>query len=555
MRLIAFLIFITILFPLKAQTSGSFPDRPKLVVGIVVDQMRQEYFYRYSPRFGEGGFKRLAKDGFMLTNAHYNYVPTLTGPGHASIYTGATPAVHGIIANNWYDKNLKKKVYCVEDENQKVIGGNERGNVSPWRMLSSTVTDELELATQRRSKVVGLSYKDRSAVLPAGHTPDGAYWADYSSGEFITSSYYKAALPVWMDKFNAQNLPDKYLNETWSTLYPIETYKESGPDDSPYEAVLVDDWVLKGKDRPTFPFNLKELRKVNPQYELLAYTPFANDILTQAAFAAIDGEEMGKDEWTDFLAISYSAPDKLGHAVGPNAVEMEDMYIRLDKNLEELLNKLDKDFGKGQYLVFLTADHGVADIRPYLKDLNIIPQTHDPINFMKGLEDYLENYFPGKKLIEDVSNYQVFFNHQIFSSDPKSGGVEYLVASELTKSYLLSLDGVSDVLTKSTIQAADFDEDGMKGMIKRGFNAKRSGDIAFVMEAGWTSSVKPHVTTHGTGYRYDTHVPIIFYGFGVKQGTSANYYPITSIAPTLSTILKIKFPNGAVSQPIAELLK
>ena len=555
MRLIVFALIMLLNVAANAQSSSSFPGRPKLVVGIVVDQMRQEYFYRYEPKFGEGGFKRLVRDGFMLTNAHYNYVPTYTGPGHASIYTGATPAIHGIIANDWYDKSLKLKVNCVLDENQSIVGSDVgRGRVSPHRLLTTTVTDELELATQRRAKVIGISIKDRGAVLPAGHTPDGAYWYDELTGKFISSTFYKGALPVWLDRFNALNLSDKYLNETWNTFYPIEAYKESGPDDSPYESVLTDDWIVKGKNKPVFPYNLKSLRKENREFALLPFTPFGNDLMKDLAFAALDGEEMGRDEWTDFLSISFSSTDKLGHSVGPNAIELEDMYIRLDKNLEDILNKLDKDIGKDQYLVFLTTDHGVADVRQYLKDLKIIPDSYKPINFMEGLNSYLEKYFPGNKIVENVSNEQVFLNHDVFTDDPKSSGVEYLVASELIRTYLLSLEGVSEVYTKSAIQNGSFDENGMRGKVKRGYHPKRSGDIAFIMESGWTDE-KDRSTGHSTGYTYDTHVPMMFYGFGIKQGSSANYHAITDIAPTISTILKIKFPSGSIGQPITELLK
>ncbi|MEQ8302465.1 MAG: alkaline phosphatase family protein [Cyclobacteriaceae bacterium] len=548
------LIFVAAI-AVNAQSKNYFPERPKIVVGIVVDQMRQEYLYRFAPKFGDGGFKRLMGEGFMLTNAHYNYVPTYTGPGHASIYTGATPAIHGIIANDWYDKNLKIKVNCVLDENQSIVGSDVgRGKVSPHRLLTTTITDELEMATQRRAKVVGISIKDRGAVLPAGHTPDGAYWYDDLTGKFISSTYYKMALPLWLDQFNSRNLADKYLNETWNTVYPIETYKESGPDDSPYESVLTDEWKVQGKDRPVFPYNLKLLRKDNKEFALLPFTPFGNDLLSDLAFAALDGEQMGRDEWTDFLSISFSSTDKLGHSVGPNAIELEDMYIRLDKNLEDILNKLDMDIGKGQYVVFLTADHGVADVRQYLKDLRIIPDSYKPINFLEGLNSYLDQYFAGKRIVENVSNEQVFLNHDVFTEDPKSSSVEYLVACELIRTYLLSLDGVSEVYTKSAIQNGSFDEDGLRGKVKRGYHTKRSGDIGFVMESGWTDD-KDRSTGHSTGYTYDTHSPIIFYGFGVRHGSTANYHTITDIAPTLSTILKIKFPSGATGQPITELLK
>ncbi len=551
MRAFVFLFIFISLINVRAQEGNSFPGRPKLVVGIVVDQMRQEYLYRYSPKFGEGGFKRLIREGYMLTNAHYNYVPTFTGPGHASVYTGTTPAYHGIIGNNWYDKSQDVMVNCVEDRSQKTVG-SEKGNgaVSPWRLRSSTITDELELATQRRAKVIGISIKDRGAVLPAGHTPDCAYWYDDSTGKFITSTFYKKALPVWMDRFNARNLADNYLNEKWTTVYPIEQYKESGPDDTPYEE------APKGKEKAVFPYDLKLLRKENGDFGLLPSTPFGNDILTQLAIAAIDGEQMGKDEWTDFLAISYSSTDIIGHAMGPNSIEVEDTYIRLDKNIEELIQKLDKEIGQGQYVMFLTSDHGVVEVPEYLKDLKILhAESQPPRSFEKELNEYLASYYPDKKFIKKISNNQIFFDHSLFGSDPKSSGVEYMVISELTRNYLMGLSGVADVYTRQTLNNADYNDGGMRGLVRRGFHAVRSGDLAIVWEPGWIQGMGTKGTSHGSAYTYDTHVPMIFFGFGVKQGSSANYYSITDIAPTLSTILQIKFPNANTGQPIVEILK
>ena len=356
-------------------TSLFAQDKPKLVVGIVVDQMRQEYLYRFEKKFGNGGFRRLMSDGFMLKNAHYSYIPTYTGPGHASVYTGTTPALHGIIGNDWFDKTLKANVNCVGDPNQKPVGVAEgNGDVSPWRLLTTTITDELKLATQKSGKVIGLSMKDRGAVLPAGHMADGAYWFDGPSGKFISSTYYKPGLPVWLEKFNALNLADQYLNREWKPLLPLDQYTESGPDNTPYEA------RLKGKDIPsTFPYNLKELRTKNPGFDLLISTPFGDDILTEVAKAAIEGENLGADEITDFLAVSFSTPDYVGHGMGPNAVEVEDTYLRLDKNIEDLLNDLDKKVGTGKYVVFLTADHAVSDVPQYLKD-NKVPYPR-PIYF------------------------------------------------------------------------------------------------------------------------------------------------------------------------------
>lgn len=541
--LIAFLSLASLI--VSAQPVNS----PKLVVGIVVDQMRQEYLYRFERKFGDGGFKRLMGQGFMLKNAHYNYAPTVTGPGHASVYSGTTPAIHGIIGNDWYDKNLKKGVNCVGDERYKPVGSEKgNGDVSPWRLLSTTVTDELELATQRRAKVIGISMKDRGAVLPAGHTPDGAYWFDGTTGKFITSTYYKPGLPTWLEKFNAQNLAEKYLSQEWKTTFPIDQYRESGPDDNAYET------KAKGKEKPTFPYNLAELRKENGDFDFVISTPFGNDLLADLAMAAIDGEMMGKDEWSDMLAISFSSPDYVGHAMGPQSIEVEDVYIRLDKTIETLLSKLDATVGKGQYVVFLTSDHAVADVPNFLKDLKIPAGNLRGSALEAGLKDYLKQYFPDKEVLEDVSSDEVFLNSDIFGGDPRSSGVDYLVATELIRNYLLRQEGIAEVYTRQMLLSGDYSEQGIKGTVRRGFHTKRSGDLMIVMEPGWIGSSGVTGTTHGSPYTYDTHVPILFYGFGVKSGSSVQYHTITDIAPTVSVLLKIKFPSGCTGQPVAELL-
>lgn len=522
-------------------------ETPKVVVGIVVDQMRFEYLYRYERKFGEGGFKRLMQQGFVLKNAHYNYVPTYTGPGHASVYTGTTPSVHGIIGNDWYDKVTGKNVNCVGDDRFEPVGSpTAKGKVSPSRMLASTLSDELELSTQRRAKVVGISIKDRGAVLPAGHTPDGAYWYDESTGKFVTSTYYKPGLPVWLEEFNNRKLADKYLAQEWKTLLPIDQYRESGPDDTPYEG------KIGGKDRPVFPYNLKELRKPG-DYDLLADTPFGNDILGELAKAAIEGETMGKDEWTDLLCISFSSPDHIGHAMGPNSIEVEDVYIRLDRTLADLFNMLDANVGKNAYTIFLTADHAVADVVQQMKDLKIPADTVRTGRWTPRLNDFLQTSFPGKKPVERISNDQVFLNQDLFGADPRASGIDYLVTTELIRSFLMQQTGVAEVYTRQMIQNSDYNEGGVKGMVRRGYHSRRSGDLAIVTEPNWHGSIGTG-TTHGSPYTYDTHVPIIFYGFGIKPGSTVNYHSITDIAPTMSVLMKIKFPNASTGQPIAEIL-
>lgn len=527
-------------------------EKPKLVVGIVVDQMRQEYLYRFEGKFGNNGFRRLMNDGFMLTNAQYNYVPTFTGPGHSSVYTGSTPAIHGIIANDWWDKNLKKSVNCVEDSRQTPVGVAEgNGDVSPWRLLSSTITDELKIFTQKKSKVVSISIKDRGAVLPAGHLADAAFWFDTPSGKFISSTYYLKTIPAWVEKFNALNLAESYSNKEWNTLLPIAQYTESGPDDSPYER------VPKGKDKPVFPYDLGKLKAANGGYDLFLHSPYGNDLLTDFAITTLKGESLGKNSVTDFFAVSFSSTDLVGHNMGPNSVEIEDVYLRLDKNIETLLAKLDEEVGKDNYIVFLTADHAVAENSQSLKDARM-PAGYltNGTALKEELNNFLQKNFPGKNLVESVTNQQVFFNTEMFSADPKSAGIDLLIATDLVIGYLQAKEGVAQVFSKSALKQESYNAGGIKGMMVRGYNHKRSGDVVYELEPGWLEAwgTTGKGTTHGSANTYDTHVPMLFFGKGIRKGSSAARHDITDLAATMSVLLKIKFPSGCTGQPIREIV-
>lgn len=529
-------------------TYAQISEQPKLVVGITVDQMRQEYLYRFYNKYSEGGFKRLIGEGFMLKNAHYNYAPTYTGPGHASIYSGTTPANHGIIGNDFYDRLARRKVNCVEDSRYKPVGSeNGNGAIAPSRLQSTTITDELKLFTQKKAKVIGISAKDRGAVLPAGHMADAAYWFDDNTGRFITSTYYMAKLPVWLEQFNAKKLADKYLNQEWKTLLPIEQYTESGPDESPYEN------KFKGKQKAVFPYNLKELRKANGDFDLLIGTPFGNDLLTEMFLATIDGESIGKNTVTDFVTLSFSSTDYVGHATGPNAVELEDVYLRLDRNIETILKSLDERLGKGNYTVFLTADHAVAEVPQYLRDNKTPAGYFNDANVLANLEAYLLKFFPGREIIENMSNGQIFLNTNAFNGDPKASGVDLLVATELIIKYLMAMEGVANVYSESNMRQGSFTEGGTKGMYLRGYHPKRSGDILIVLEPGWFEASRVSGSTHGSTYTYDTHVPVLFFGKGIKHGSSVKPHTVTDIAPTMSMLLNIKLPSACTGLPVEEL--
>ncbi len=535
-----FILFLfTSIMALKAQT-----ERPKLVVGIMVDQMKQEYIWRFQGGFGEGGFKRLMNDGFAAQNGHYNYASTSTGPGHASVYTGTTPSVHGIVNNTWYSRLLKRGVYCAEDTSAVAVGGSLRnGRISPMNLYSSTITDELKISTMQQGKVVAMSIKDRGSALPGGHYSDGSYWYDSNTGNFMTSTYYMDELPDWVKKFNDRKLADHYSNQTWRLSKPISSYTQSGPDDSPYER------GFRGKDTPTFPYDLSELRATNGKFGLIRSTPFGNTILNDMALAAIDGESLGADAITDFLAVSFSSTDYMGHNFGPQSKEIQDAYIRLDKEIERLLDALDDKVGKGNYVVFLTADHAVAENSQRMKDDKFRVNNIDIQGLSQALDSAVKAKFGDAEWFETSRGYDLFLNHDLVKEKKQDlYAMQLFVAQEAMK-----FEGVYMALTGTDLVRNSYG-DLMRKLIQSAYHTKESGDVKLILDPAWQAGGAKG-TGHGNAWTYDTHVPIIFYGWGVQPGTSVRKMHITDIAPTISMLLQIRLPNGATGQPIFEAIK
>ncbi|MFY0625655.1 MAG: alkaline phosphatase family protein [Reichenbachiella sp.] len=537
-------ILILILFSqrLIAQVNES---RPKLVVGIVVDQMRQEYLSRFSKHFSEGGFKRFMNEGYSYKNAHYNYVPTQTGPGHASIYTGTTPRVHGIVSNDWYNKKTKRSINCVEDEFASHLGGSKKyGNRSPKNLMNTTVTDELRMFFQERTRIISISLKDRGAILPGGHNPNGAYWYDDSTGEFMTSTYYKKELPGWVEDFNNRKLPTEYMKKQWDTFFPIETYVESEKDLRTYENPLLPN------GEPIFPYDLKAISKKVPGGLLLPNTPYGNTILVELAKEAIENESLGEDEITDFLAVSFSSTDYIGHAYGPYSKEIQDTYVRLDRDLEHLFNELDKRIGKGNWTMFLTADHAVAAIPHGLIEKKQKGNYWEDEKMAKKIKNDIEGQFKVSGLVEMVNSNQVYFNRDVLV-DQKLSLNE---VKSFTVGYLETIDGISFAYDVRKIHGYQGDQKDAK-LISNGTYIKRSGDIIYALSSGWLSDgYIMGGTTHGSQYSYDTHVPLIFFGKDIKKGVSVDNVTITSIAPTISMLLNIGLPDGVTGQPLSEVL-
>lgn len=539
-------IYICILLSmsvLKAQDNTAL-NRPKLVVGIVVDQMRWDYLYRYYERYGNDGLKKIMREGYNCQNTMINYVPSFTAPGHATIYTGTVPAIHGIAGNDWPEQPGGKMIYCTDDNTVSGVGGSVKaGKMSPVNMLSTTITDELRIATKRKGKVFGIGIKDRGSILPAGHSANGAFWFDDSTGNFMTSSYYMNALPQWLQRFNGKRWADTLIAQSWGLLYPLQSYTNSTVDDMPHAEGL-----LKGETKPVFPHQVyKDAAK---GYYGLRYMPAGNTITFKAAKACIKGEELGKDNFTDFLCITLSTTDYAGHNYGPDAVEMEDMYLRFDKELAMFLSYLDKRVGADNYTVFLTADHGAAHNAEYMSELSIPAGSETQAQATGRLNEYLQVMTGKDSLVQTLYNYQVFLNQKLLQQT----GVDKEVVKRHITSWLKMQAGVAFVIDLDHLADAVVPEP-IRTMIVNGYYPGRSGSIQIIMKPGWYSGYSKTGTTHGTWNPYDAHIPLLWYGHGIPQGETYRSVYMTDIAPTLAALLHIQMPNGCTGQVITEILK
>ena len=536
MRKIIILLGVMVSFAGIAQEK-----RPKLVVGIVVDQMKMEYLYRFSDDFSANGFKRLMNNGYTFHNMHYNYMPTYTAPGHASVYTGTTPATHGIVGNEWFNRSLGKEMYCTDDASVTTIGdGTEaEGKMSPKNLLSTTITDELRLATNFKGKVIGMSLKDRGAILPAGHFANWAFW--YSkTGSFVSSTFYGAKLPDWVTQYNNEKHYMPYIEKGWDLLKPLASYNESLPDDNVYESKV-------NGVKAVFPYNLKEmLAKADPG--IIRSLPYGNDLLEDFAKKAIEKESLGKDEITDFLTVSFSSTDYVGHGQGPRSMELQDTYLRLDLTIADFLTYLDTNVGAGNYLLFLTADHAGAENVTFLKDNKYNVKNVLPADIVKGLKKFSTDTF-GADLVLDYGNYNLFFNREIM----KANGLELAKVKQSFKEYLMAQEHVKRVYTEEEI-LANTGNDYYLNCIAKGYDVTQNGDIIILDKPAYIE-YGPTGTSHGTPYSYDTHVPCLFYGWEVKKGESHEKKEITQIAPTIAQKIKVTFPNGTESKVLEEILK
>jgi len=544
----ASILLASVSFKLFGQGAYLPPDKPLLVVGIIVEQLKFDQLEEFRDKLGENGLRRLINEGTYFKNASYEYMLTQSAPGHATISTGAEPSFHGITSDNWYLPLKNELIYCSKDIEVNPVGGSfESGLQSPVNLQASTFSDELEMATNKKAKVFGIGLKDNSAIFSAGHAADGAYWFDNSTGTWMSSSYYLKALPIWVNDYNAMKFSDSYLNGEWSLLKPLQYYNDCLNDSNKFEAGF--------NAINYFPYDLKKLRSkglynLRNDFSLLRETPFGNSLTTSFAIRLIEKEGLGKDDVIDYLSVCYSSTDYIGHRFGPSSVEMGDAILRLDEDIKDLLKYLNDSIGKKNVLIYFTSAHGVSEI-PTVLENNRIPSGYFKQNqALQLLRSYLNAVYGEGDWVKGYSERQVFLNRTLIEDSRLSlEEVQKKVAR-----FLVQFSGVAAAYPYSAFEANDFGNGNLKRIINS-FNPQRSGDVIVTLNPGWVEKEGDSVTNHNSPYQYDSHVPLIWYGWSVNRATVTRKVNMTDIAATLSSLCKVPYPNACTGEPLFELFR
>jgi predicted AlkP superfamily pyrophosphatase or phosphodiesterase len=522
-------------------------NKAKLVLVIVVDQFRYDYLERFGDLFGNGGFKRLINQGAFFTNANYDYVPTYTACGHAAIFTGSIPAQNGIVGNAFFDRDIGKVRAMVTDDAAHLVtaaGASQKtGAASPRDLIGTTVGDQMRLASNFQSKVIAASLKDRAAVLPGGQRPNGAYWYNEASGEFVSSDYYFKELPAWVKKFDTTDRPDKYFGMKWERALPAAAYERAQADNLPQQRSALGPHfphvITGGEEKPGPKF-----------YTAFEYSPLASEYLEEFGKAALDAESLGADEFPDLLSISFSSPDLTGHAYGPDSQEVEDTYIRLDRVIADLLSFIDKRVGLANTIIAVTGDHGVMPMPEYLRSKGYDAGRLSSREVIDAANKALGARFGEGKWVISFVNDQLYLDHKLLADKKVSAAEAERVAGEAA----LSVSGIVSYFTRTQIMEGRMAAGPIARRVTNGFYPKRSGDVWLITKPLYFFSEGELPTTHGSPYNYDTHVPIILVGAGVLPGRYNAACSPSDIAPTLAALLAVEPPANRTGRVLVEAL-
>ncbi len=528
----------------KAQQPSKEPQI-KLLVQIVVEQMRYEILTRYWNRFSNDGFKKLINQGTFCKNAYYDYMFTESASGYATIATGSNPTFHGIVADKWYDRLYDREFDCVEDKSLKNTNPDfDRNKYSPKLITGSTLGDELRLSNYKKSKVISISMNHAASVLTGGKLANAAYWFDNETGKWISSAFYMDLLPEWVNAFNNRDLPSVYLSKTWNTLRPISSYVNSLSDNNSYE--------IGFNSKRVFPYDLKELSK-SEGTKIIKSTPYGNTYTTDFSIAAMFEEGLGKDEFTDLLAINYSTTSNVNSLFSIRSIELEDIYLRLDRDIAHLLRVLEDRIGAEHILVVLTSDRGAADSPDFRREIGLPTGEFDSERTISLLESYLKALYGRKQWVKYYKHKQIYLNQLLVEKSKLSLADMQLKAAN----FIAQFDGVARVATANYLQDKGFKNVNMQ-KFQNSFHLKHSGDIVINLKPGWLE-VRKHKTKNyikqSSPYRYDTHVPLIFYGWKIKHQEILEDVKMNSVAPTLSNLLNISYTDNSHGKAINNLVK
>jgi predicted AlkP superfamily pyrophosphatase or phosphodiesterase len=531
----------------RSSAQRTATNKPKLVLVIVVDQFRYDYLERFGDLFGSGGFKRLMNEGALFTSANYDYVPTYTACGHAAIFSGSVPAQNGIVGNAWFDRESGKMHVMVIDDAAHLVTGNglsaKGASASPRYLSGTTIGDQMRLASNFQSKVIAASLKDRAAVLPGGQRPNGAFWFNEANGEFVSSDYYFKELPAWVKKFDSADRPDKYFGMKWDRALPADAYKRAQAENLPLQHSPLGSHfpyvVTGGEDKPGQRF-----------YTAFEYSPFASEYLAEFAKAAVEGESLGADSFPDLLSISFSSPDLAGHAYGPDSQEIEDTYIRLDRVIADLLNYIDKKVGLANTIIALTGDHGVAPVPEYARSKGFDAARLPGREVIDAANKALGAHFGEGKWVAGFINDQLYLDQRLIAEKKVSPAEAERIAGEAA----LSVGGVVNYFTRTQLVEGRMPSGPIARRVGNGFFRERSGDVWLITKPLCFFVEGDLPTTHGSAYNYDTHVPVILFGGGVRPGRyNADCSP-SDIAPTLAALLGVEPPSNLTGRVLVEAL-
>jgi len=544
-RIFSIIIITCLISTLNLEAQRIPPQKPKLIVGITISGMRYDYLSVYWEKFGGDGFKKMASTGANCKNARYDYMIAEPAVGYATIATGLRPDAHGIVSDYWYERGENVVRYCIDDSDQSTIGGiYGAGNFSPKNLQSRTLTDELRVLSKFKSKTIGIAMDPKAAILQTGHTASSAYWIDPSTADWISSSYYLDSLPDWVNQFNDKGFQDIYLDKTWTTLLPLSEYGESMLDNNPYEEGF--------NGQITFPYELPRIcmkERNERDYSVLMSTPYGNTFTKDFAISAIVNEELGQDEVTDWINISFNTTKYLSERYSTWSLEIQDTYLRLDADIAHLLSFLDENIGLENVLIYLTAENAQADDPGYLAESRIPAGYFNYRSSISLLKSYLNAIYGQGDWVKFYYAKQIYLNHRLIE-DSRLSLSEF---QDQVVRFMMQMTGVSNAMSASILQRNNF-TDGVFESIQNSYNQKRSGDVIIYLTPGWVE----HSAVDLNGFSdltFETHVPMLFYGWKINRVNIPYEVTPADIAPTIAYFLEISVPENVAGKVITDIVK